>query len=108
MNINELRRTQKFLRAARQLDPDLTVQRLMVLLEIAIQGEITQGALVKAVGQNRSACSKNVASWTALTSRKTRGPGFVRSDLDPMNMSTRVLSITEKGSHALGQLTEGL
>lgn len=102
MKTGEVRRIQKFLKAARKnLDADMTVQRLQVLLEVALSEPIEQGTLVRRVDQTRSAVSKNVANWTALTAKKTKGPGFMESVMDPMNLTTRTIKLTSKGKAAL-------
>lgn len=92
----------KLLRAVRKhIDPDITVQRLQVLLEIAMAGEIDQGALSKRVDQTQSAVSKNVANLSDITATKRKGPGLVRRDIDPMRMTNRILSLTDKGKSTL-------
>lgn len=104
LNIGELRKIQRFLIAIRGLtDQDMTVQRLNVLLEVAIRGEVDQGAVVKAANLRRSATSKNVASWSRLTPLKKKGPGFIEQELDPMNLRTRILKITEAGLTVLNE-----
>lgn len=104
MNTSELRKIQRFLNAARDhIDTDMTVQKLQVLIEVALSEPLDQGTLVQKVNQTRSAVSKNVANWSALTYKKDKGPGFIRSDLDPMNLKTRILTITDRGKAALAK-----
>lgn len=101
MNRKKLREIQSFLVAVRQQEGDMSVQRLNVLLEAALHGAIDQSALVRSAKLSRSATSKNIASWCSLTSTKTKGPGYLTSNLDPMNLKIRRIGITEAGKNAL-------
>lgn len=105
---SKLRTIQRFLLNVRQLDQDMSVQRLNVLLDIAINGETDQGSVVRRCGLSRSGGSKNVAAWSALTSTKRKGPGLVSSTADPMNLKTRILRLTPRGEAALEKVLEDL
>ena len=81
-----------------QVDSEMSVQRLQVLMHcMASPDGVDQQGIPAAVDQSRSAVSKNLADLSELTSKKTRGPGLLRSDADPMNLSTRIIRVTQTG-----------
>lgn len=98
------------LQRARQLiNPDLTVQQLMLLALVFDSGVygIDQGSLVMNHGVSRSNVSKIVADLSALTSRKTQGPGLLESRIDPADLRIRVIVCTPKGTLTMAQVLGG-
>lgn len=107
MNKRKLKEIQNFLTAVRLAEGDMSLQRLATLIEVALHGQIDQSALVKSAQLSRGAASKNIASWSRLTALKDRGPGYLKSDLDPMNLKLRIISLTPAGETMLtGILTK--
>ena len=82
----------------KEVDGEMSLQKLQVLLTaLANPTGIDQSTLLKRVDQSRAAVSKNVADLSLLTSKKEVGVGLIRSDADPMNLSTRIITPTAKG-----------
>lgn len=108
MSLTASNRIRKFLQAVRAVEPECSVQKLQILVEIMLQPGIDQNTLVRKVDQTRSAVSKNVADWTDITSKKKPGPGFVESRIDPMNRTGRLLYPTAKGKAVWQQIMESI
>jgi len=107
MNAQSLLRT---LNASRTLvRDDLTVQALMTLLAAAEGGAsgVEMETLCRRANLKPSAASKNVADLTNLTSKKRRGPGLVTCVPDPMNLRTRVVTLTPAGAALVAALLGG-
>ncbi len=95
--MRKIRQVQDYLLAASNLLPQMTIPRLLMLHEVAIRGEADQTSLLDYLGLTRSTASKVIASLTDLTPEKAKGPGFVTSTPDPMNLKTKIIRITPKG-----------
>lgn len=104
----DLRRIQRFLTRTRNDLGDMSIQRLQTLLQVYLSEEIDQSSLIATADLSKSATSKHIASWTKLTATKTRGPGFVRSEPDPMNLKTRIIHITKEGKDALDSILSAI
>lgn len=104
MNKTEIRKLQKLLITARMQMGDMTIQRLNVLLQVYLSGQIDQQTLVKVAQLTPSSASKNVAGWTKWDAYKKPAPGFIRSTPDPMNLKSRVLELTDAGKAAVETL----
>ena len=86
MNRTKAREFQKFLIRVRQLEGDMTTQRLNVLLEVYLNDSIDQTSLVRKAHLSTSSASKNIAAWTTLDAYKKKAPGYIKSTPDPMNL----------------------
>ncbi len=106
MSVAKANQVRRFLKAVREVDPDVSVQKLQVLVEVMCNPGIDQASLLQSVDQSRSAVSKNIAEWSAINSRKKPGPGFIESRIDPMNRVSRLLYPTDKGKRMWDKLQE--
>ena len=68
--MRKLRQVQAFLLAIRQGHPGMTLKQLMILLEVAIRGDVEQQVLVDYLGLQGSSTSKNIAALTTFTAKK--------------------------------------
>ena len=78
---------------------DMTLQRLSVLLVIAMAGSegISLNEIAREANLQPSNTSKLVHSWGKLTARKQLGPGYVVAEADPMDLSTKYAKLTPNG-----------
>ena len=99
-----------FLRFARDnLSPDVTVQRLLVLLSVARHEGVSQRELSDLLpGISITAMSRNLADLSARTSRKTRGPALIKQVHDPDNLRRKQLFLTTKGRQFIARWQQHL
>ncbi|MCB1749469.1 MAG: winged helix-turn-helix transcriptional regulator [Gammaproteobacteria bacterium] len=90
---------EKTLRYARRtLGPDVTVQRLLVLVAVYGNEGASQSELLGTLGDiSITALSRNLADLSALTSRKTPGPGLIELRVDPLNLRRKQVYLTARG-----------
>ena len=92
-----------FLRFARDnISPDVTVQRVLVLLSIARHPGLSQSELSETLpGISTTAMSRNIADLSERTSQKRGGPGLVRLQQDPGNLRRKRVFLTPKGKRLI-------
>lgn len=88
-----------FLRFARDnIAPDVTVQRVLVLLSIARYPGLSQSELGKVLpGISVTALSRNIADLSLRTSQKQPGPGLVELRPDPNSLRRKRVFLTDRG-----------
>ncbi len=90
--------------ARRKLSPDITAQRLLILIAVYRHEGASQRELLKQLDSTSiTALSRNIADLSALTSRKTPGPGLLELRLDPMNLRVKRVFLTKKGKSFVNQ-----
>ncbi len=89
----------KALRFARSiLTPDITAQRLLILISVFQNEGLNQRELLKTLDSTSiTALSRNLADLSALTTRKLPGPGLLELRVDPMNLRIKRIYLTAKG-----------
>lgn len=99
-----------FLRFARDnIAPDVTVQRVLVLLSIARHPGLSQSELsAQLPGISTTAMSRNIADLSERTSRKCGGPGLVRLEQDPRNLRRKRVFLTPKGRRLIRRWAQTL
>lgn len=104
MKMRELTAALKTARAL--INPDMTVQELLLFTMIAEAGQagIDQATLILRSGAARSSVSRFVINMTAVTAKKERGPDLVVNLPDPSNLSARIVRITAKGQRVAAEL----
>jgi DNA-binding MarR family transcriptional regulator len=91
--------------ARRRLGPDVTVQRLLILLTVYQNEGLSQGELLEHLDSTSvPALSRNLADLSERTSRKTRGPGLLRLRPDPMNLRRKTVHLTAKGREVVAAI----
>lgn len=90
----------------KECDDTASAQKLAVFLEIAISPGIDNQTLIHRLDLSRSNASKLVRDLTTLTARKEEGPGLVRQELDPMDLTRRHAFLTEKGEQLFQRIRE--
>lgn len=94
-------------RARRQLGPDVTIQRVLILLNVYMNEGLSQSELrTQLDATSATALSRNLADLSAWTSRKQTGPGLLELRTDPMNLRRKTIHLTETGRALVGGLVE--
>jgi DNA-binding MarR family transcriptional regulator len=86
----------RFARA--KLTPDITAQRLLILISVFLNEGMNQRELLKTLDSTSiTALSRNLADLSALTTKKLPGPGLLELRIDPMNLRVKRIYLTAKG-----------
>lgn len=89
--------------------PDITVQRLLILLSVRAHEGMSQKELLGHLDDcSITALSRNLADLSSLNSRKKPGPGLVELRTDPMNLRVRRVYLTDKGRALIDDLEGAL
>jgi len=84
--------------ARKNLSPDITAQRLHILIAVYFHEGLSQRELMAHLdGTSITALSRNLADLSALTTRKVPGPGLLELRSDPMNLRVKRVFLTRKG-----------
>lgn len=95
----QLRSLDRALRFARaRLTPDITAQRLLILLNVYFNEGMSQRELLGMLDSTSiPALSRNLADLSGFTTRKVAGPGLLELRSDPMNLRIKRVYLTPKG-----------
>ena len=95
--LHVLDRALRFARA--ELSPDVTAQRLLILICVYFnQGMSQRELLSKLDSTSITALSRNLADLSEWTTRKTEGPGLIELRPDPMNLRVKRVFLTKAGT----------
>lgn len=96
---NEIRVLDRALRFARaHLSPDVTAQRLLILIGVYFHEGLSQRQLLSHLDSTSiTALSRNVADLSSLTTKKEVGPGLLELRVDPLNLRIKRVYLTKKG-----------
>ncbi len=84
--------------ARRKISPDITAQRLLILIAVYRNEGASQRELLRQLDSTSiTALSRNIADLSSLTSRKSQGPGLLELRVDPMNLRVKRIFLTQKG-----------
>lgn len=94
-----LRAVDRALRYARQkLTPDITAQRLLILIAVYFHEGLSQRELLKHLELTSiTALSRNLADLSGMTTKKLPGPGLLELRTDPLNLRVKRVFLTRKG-----------
>lgn len=97
--VRALQALDRALRFARsKLSPDVTAQRLLILLAVYFHEGLSQRDLLKHLdGTSITALSRNLADLSSLTTKKQPGPGLLELRVDPTNLRIKRVFLTRKG-----------
>jgi DNA-binding MarR family transcriptional regulator len=95
-NILALDRALRFARA--RLSPDITAQRLLILIAVYLHEGLSQRELLNHLDSTSiTALSRNIADLSDLTTQKRPGPGLLELQSDRMNLRVKRVVLTQKG-----------
>ncbi len=93
-------------RARRELGPDVTIQRLLILMNVYLHEGLSQSELLDLLDSTSiTALSRNIADLSGWTSRKREGPGLLELRSDPMNLRRKTIHLTPKGRRVVRRLS---
>ena len=97
--IDDLELLDRALRFARKnLSPDVTAQRLLILIAVYFHEGLSQRELLKHLDSTSiTALSRNLADLSAMTTRKVPGPGLLELRTDPLNLRIKRVFLTSRG-----------
>ena len=94
--LQSLDRALRYARA--KISPDITAQRLLILLAVYFHEGLSQRELLRHLELTSiTALSRNIADLSALTTKKEVGPGLLELRVDPMNLRAKQIYLTRKG-----------
>lgn len=94
--LTALDRALRFARA--RLSPDITAQRLLILIAVYFHEGLSQKELLSHLESTSiTALSRNLADLSAMTTKKSPGPGLLELRIDPLNLRIRRVYLTRKG-----------
>ena len=104
--LDQLHALDNALRFARShLSPDVTAQRLLILICVYFnQGLSQRELLTKLDSTSITALSRNLADLSAWTTRKKEGPDLIEMRADPMNLRIKRVYLTGAGEEFVRQL----
>ena len=84
--------------ARKNLSPDITAQRLLILRAVYFHEGLSQRELMHHLESTSiTALSRNLADLSALTTRKLPGPGLLELRTDPLNLRVKRVYLTPRG-----------
>lgn len=101
-NLQVLDRALRFARA--KLSPDITAQRLLILIAVYFHEGLSQRELLSHLDSTSiTALSRNLADLSSMTTKKTPGPGLLQLKVDPLNLRVKRVFLTAKGKRFMKQ-----
>jgi len=101
--LQQLEHTMRYARS--RLGADITLQRLLILINVYLHEGISQAELLGNLDATSvTALSRNLADLSGWTTKKQPGPGFIELRLDPMNLRRKTIHLTSKGRRLIRQL----
>lgn len=102
-NLIKLNQLLRFVRA--HLGSDITVQRLLILVNVYLNEGMSQNELLNNLDSTSvTALSRNLADLSSVTSQKKPGPGLIELRVDIMNLRKKRIYLTDKGRQFLSEL----
>ena len=94
--IASLDRALRYARA--KLSPDITAQRLLILIAVYFNEGLSQRELLQHLETTSiTALSRNLADLSELTTKKLPGPGLLELRIDPLNLRIKRVFLTPRG-----------
>lgn len=90
----------------RRLHPEIQSQTIHLLLEVAIQPDITMSELIRKTNLSQASCSHNVSLLSNRDRDNKPGLGLVESREDPAERRRRIVKLTQKGQELMASLAD--
>lgn len=101
-----VQRLARCIKELRELNSEIQAQAVHLLLEIAIQPDITMSQLCVKTRLSQASCSRNV-SLLSLNARHDRpGLGLVKAEEDPRERRRKIVRLTPKGEELIASLAD--
>jgi DNA-binding MarR family transcriptional regulator len=103
--LQSLDRALRYARA--KLSPDITAQRMLILIAVYFHEGLSQRDLLKFLELTSiTALSRNIADLSNLTTKKLPGPGLLELRVDPLNLRIKRVFLTKKGRRFMDKWLE--
>lgn len=101
-----IRKGRQFLETFQKLDPEMPLQQMLTLIEVAMASEagISISDLAVRVGNATSSTSRNVAILGEYGRGKSKGLEVVKATVDPSDRRYQLVKLTPKGERVIDQL----
>lgn len=90
------------------VDPDLSVTKLAVLLEVYNAGQTTPSKLADVLHLTLATASRHLAYWSDWNRQRKVGKGAIEYNEDRMDRRIRYVSCTDSGKKLIKSLVEEL
>ena len=90
------------------IDPDLTVTKLAVLLEVYNAGQTTPSKVSDELHITLATASRHLAYWSDWNRQRRVGKGAIEYTEDRMDRRIRYVSCTDQGKKLVKSITEEL
>ncbi len=90
------------------VDPDLSVTKLAVLLEVYNAGQTTPSKLADELHLTLATASRHLAYWSDWNRQRKVGKGAIEYNEDRMDRRIRYVSCTDSGKKLVKSLMEDL
>ena len=90
------------------IDPDLTVTKLAVLLEVYNAGQTTPSKVSDGLHITLATASRHLAYWSDWNRQRRVGKGAIEYTEDRMDRRIRYVSCTDQGKKLVKSITEEL
>lgn len=90
------------------IDPDLTVTKLAVLLEVYNAGQTTPSKVSDQLHITLATASRHLAYWSDWNRQRRVGKGAIEYTEDRMDRRIRYVSCTDQGKKLVKSITEEL
>lgn len=88
----------------RKVDPEMQAQTAALLIEVAINKEITMKDLADRVGISQASTSRNVAALSKVHRLGKAGHDLVVATEDPAERRRKIVRLTKKGERVVAEL----
>lgn len=104
------RRALRVMEEFKKLDPEMPLQQIITLLEVALAKDegINVSDLAVRVGNSQSSASRHVAILGDYGRGKTPALQVVKAVVNPMDRRYQVVKLTSKGQRVIDQMVEVL
>lgn len=106
-----LRRALRVMEEFKKLDPEMPLQQMMTLIEVALADSdegISVTDLAARVGNSQSSASRHVAILGDFGRGKTPALQVVKASVNPMDRRVQIVKLSHKGQMVINHLTEVL
>lgn len=105
-----IRKCLRVMEEFKKLDPEMPLQQMITLIEVALSTEdgITVSDLAVRVGNSQSSASRHVAILGDYGRRNTPALQVVKATVNPMDRRSQTVKLTPKGQRVIDQLVEVL
>lgn len=80
-----------------EIDPEVPIQQVQVLLQVALMGKATQHEIGERVGLSKASMSRNIAALGPVNRFRQKGHGLLHTYEDPQYRRQKIIELTPAG-----------